>query len=225
MHTLSVQKLTRKNAHPDNQALLLDSVSFTLNSGDRVAVQGKSGAGKSLLMRAIVGLDPIDSGSVELDGRKLTCDWICEFRTSVAYVPQRCSLLPGTVSENLERARQLRIHKSNTYDLNPTKVLADIGYSAALLDRDVQLLSGGELQLVNLIRTIQFSPDILMLDEPTAAMDSATTSQVEKWLLNWQADDPQRAWIWITHDSNQCDRISNAVWNMENGRLGTRSSE
>jgi len=219
MHTLNVHKLTRKQPQTGNQTLLLDAVNFDLKSGDRIALQGKSGSGKSLLMRAVVGLDPIDSGDVLLDGRKLTSDWICQFRTEVAYIPQRCSLLPGTVRQNLERAKQLRVHKLNAHNFDHSQALTDIGYSSDLLDRDVQLLSGGELQLVNLLRTIQFSPQILLLDEPTAAMDGATTAQVEQWMLSWQVADPQRAWIWISHDPDQCSRISSAVWRMESGQL------
>ena len=219
MDTLTVHKLTRKKPQPVNHTRLLDAVSFELKSGDRIALQGKSGSGKSLLMRAVVGLDPIDSGDVLLDGRKLTSDWMCQFRTAVAYIPQRCSLLPGTVRQNLERAKQLRVHKLNDYNFDHSQALADIGYSSELLERDVQLLSGGELQLVNLFRTIQFCPQILLLDEPTAAMDGATTAQIEKWMLSWQSADPQRAWIWISHDPDQCSRISSAVWRMENGQL------
>jgi len=217
--TLIVKNLTRKNSQPPSQTLLLEAVNFKLKCGDRIALQGKSGSGKSLLMRAVVGLDPIDSGDVLLNGRTLNSDWICQFRAEVAYVPQRCSLLPGTVRQNLERAKQLRVHKLKVYNFDYSQALAEIGYSSELLDRDVQLLSGGELQLVNLLRTLQFSPQVLLLDEPTAAMDVATTAQVEKWLLSWQAADPQRAWIWISHDPNQCSRISNAVWRMENGQL------
>lgn len=219
MHTLSVQKLTRKNPQSANSTLLLNAVSFELKPGDRIALQGKSGAGKSLLMRAIVGLDPIDSGEVVLGGRKLTSDWVCEFRTRVTYVPQRCLLVPGSVRQNLDRAKQLRVHRLNEYLFDHSKTLADVGFSSDLLDRDVQMLSGGELQLVNLLRTLQFSPPILLLDEPTAAMDSATTARVERWLLDWQAADPQRAWLWISHDANQCIRISNAVLRMETGQL------
>lgn len=219
MHTLSVQTLTRKNPQSANSTLLLNAVSFELKPGDRIALQGKSGAGKSLLMRAIVGLDPIDSGEVVLGGRKLTSDWVCEFRTRVTYVPQRCLLVPGSVRQNLDRAKQLRVHRLNEYLFDHSKTLADVGFSSDLLDRDVQMLSGGELQLVNLLRTLQFSPPILLLDEPTAAMDSATTARVERWLLDWQAADPQRAWLWISHDANQCIRISNAVLRMETGQL------
>jgi putative ABC transport system ATP-binding protein len=217
--SLSVQNLCRNNPLPDSSGRLLDSINFHLKSGDRIALQGKSGSGKSLLMRAVVGLDAMDSGDVILNDRELTSDWICQFRTQVAYVPQRCSLLPGTVRQNLERAKQLQVHKLKHYDFDHAQALADIGYSNDLLDRDVQLLSGGELQLVNLLRAIQFSPPILLLDEPTAAMDVNTAQRVENWLLQWQSADPRRAWLWISHDPNQCSRISTAIWQMADGKL------
>lgn len=219
MHALTVQNLCRANPQSDSSAPLLDAVNFQLYSGDRIALQGKSGSGKSLLMRAVVRLDPIDSGQVVLDNRKLTSDWICQFRTSVAYVPQRCSLLPGTVRQNLERATQLHVRKLQSFDFDHSQALAAIGYSNELLDRDVQLLSGGELQLVNLLRCIQFSPPILLLDEPTAAMDRNTATQIENFLLQWQAADPLRAWIWISHDPNQCRRIANTIWQVADGKL------
>ncbi len=217
MHTLSVQNLTRRN--PASPKLLLDSVSFELKSGDRVALHGKSGSGKTLLLRAVVGLDPIDAGSILFDGRNRTADWICAFRTYVAYVPQKCALFPGTVHHNLERAKQLRTRRTNTEEFNHIEALDATGFPSELIKRDVQMLSGGELQLVNLLRTLQFAPPFLLLDEPTAAMDATTTALVEKWLLAWQAADRQRAWVWISHDAKQCERVSNAKWLMDQGQL------
>lgn len=217
--SLCVRRLTRQVPLRIGAPLLLDAIDCELPPGARVALQGKSGAGKSLLLRAIIGLDPLDAGEVDLDGRRLTCDWICQFRSVVAYVPQRAALQAGTVRENLQRAQRLAVHKRTRPQLDLAGATVEAGYAKDLLDRDVRLLSGGELQWVNLLRTLQFDPRILLLDEPTASMDAATIERVESWLLGWQAADSQRAWIWVSHDREQCARIANSYWQMDRGRL------
>ena len=165
MPNLTVRHLTRLAPRRPSDGPLLDAIGFELRPGERIALSGKSGAGKSLLMRALVRLDTIDAGDTRLDGRLLASDWIAQFRTEVAYLPQRCALLAGTVRQNLERAVGLAIHHGTPSSFDALSATTQVGYATELLDRDVRLLSGGELQWVNIQRTLQFSPSILLLPE------------------------------------------------------------
>lgn len=217
MVKLSVRKLTRRGS---NATPLLDNINFELASGERIALTGPNGSGKSLLFRSLVLLDAIDDGEIRLNDRLVTTNWIREFRTRLMYIPQRCVLLPGTVRENLVRALQLSIHIGRELPtMDYEAVLTELGLAEELLDRDSTTLSGGELQIVNLLRAVQLRPQILLLDEPTAALSPTTSLKVEEWLNCWRSTDPDRSWIWISHDERQVARISSAVWCMESGRL------
>jgi putative ABC transport system ATP-binding protein len=227
---LIVKHLMRSTA----DSVLLDDISCALAAGQRVALTGANGSGKSLLLRSLVFLDAVDQGQVLFNNRPVTCDWIREFRTHVMYVPQRCVLLAASVRENLLRALQLSVHAQPTAgeaeasgavatadSFDCDQAIAELGFSPELLDRDAKLLSGGELQVINLLRALQLNPQVLLLDEPTAAMDAATTQRVEEWLHVWLRANPLRAWIWVSHDPLQTCRIADTVWRMDRGHLIT----
>jgi putative ABC transport system ATP-binding protein len=168
-----------------------------------------SGAGKTLLLRQLVGLDPIQHGQVRFAGRPLT-DWdLPTYRTQVMYLPQRAIAMEGTVADNLERAFSFAVHRPQRHD--PTQILdwlQQLGRDPRFLSLQGEQLSGGEVQILALLRALQFQPTVLLLDEPTAALDPTTTAHVEALLTTWLRS-PQRACILISHDPDQIHRFTN----------------
>ena len=186
------------------------NVDFELKAGTQLGVFGPSGIGKSLLMRSLVGLDLSDEGDVIVLGRSLQ-DWDKPtLRTKIMYLAQSPGLLEGTVEENLRALFDLKVNRDRHYDsVAVIDLLAQFGRGESFLQQQTTRLSGGEKQLLSLVRALQMNPQVLLLDEPTAALDPETGEKLETVLLDWVADSSQeRAFIWISHSPEQLLRIS-----------------
>ena len=217
---LRVQSLGRRN--PNASGWLLENISFDLHAGERVALAGPTGSGKTLLLRALALLDPVDAGAVEFQGRGLAAREIPGYRARVIYLHQRPALLPGSVEDNLRTPLKLAVHRGKTFDRAATlERLAGVDRGAEFLDREERHLSGGERQIVALLRAMQLNPDILLLDEPTAALDATSASAVETLVDAWQADaqTTPRTTVWVSHSSDQVARVADRILQLRRGRL------
>jgi len=217
--------LLRRDAR--SGATLLHPATLAVRPGDRIALTGPSGAGKSVLLRALALLDPLDGGHVTWRGERMTPRAVPAYRCQVAYVRQRPALLPGTVEDNLRLPYQLHARRHGiAFNRNTAlALLAGADRSAAFLDKSAADLSGGEAQIAALVRTLQTEPTVLLLDEPTAALDPASARAIEALLQHWFAQAPERhAWVWITHDPAQAARIGQQHWRVEAGHLQTEPS-
>lgn len=184
-------------------------VEFELWPGERVAVVGRSGCGKSLLLRSLAGLDPLDAGQVIFANRTMKDWYIPHYRAMVVYLPQKPALLEGTVKDNFKSVFKLKTHAERRY--NRDRVLADLaalGRGQTFLDQPATLLSGGETQIVALVRALQLDPKVLLLDEPTASLDPATTLKAEALINMWMKAHPGRACLWTSHDPQQMARVT-----------------
>jgi putative ABC transport system ATP-binding protein len=216
---LQADRLARQ--HPSGRLWLLDHVSLEIHAGDRAVISGPSGAGKTLLLRALAMLDPCDAGTLHWQNHALTRDAVPKFRSSVIYCHQRPAMLADTVEDSLQRPFALKIHQSKQFDRAwAVDRLGRLGKPESFLDQSVANLSGGEMQLVALLRAIQLQPEILLLDEPTAALDPKTSAAVEESIVDWvesQAD--RRAVAWVSHDVEQGNRVATRKIFMEKGKL------
>jgi putative ABC transport system ATP-binding protein len=183
-------------------------ISFSLDPGERLAVAGASGSGKTLLLRAVAGLDRLDEGTVTHRGREPD-EWrMPEYRARVTYLAQTPALVEGTVEENLRLPFDFRVHGDRSYDRRRILGYLDrLERGADFLDRDADDLSGGERQLVALLRVVQLEPAVLLLDEPTAGLDEALVNEVEALVGEWLGDG-ERGAVWTSHHSAQLERVT-----------------
>lgn len=190
-------------------------VSFELAAGDRLAVIGPSGTGKSLLLRALTGLDTPQAGRIYFNDRLLS-DWsMPDYRAQVIYLQQRPALFEGTVEENLQSVYRFGVHRQKSYDRDRiVDYLKALNRSAQLLDRSSSTLSGGEAQIVAFLRALQLAPQLFLFDEPTTALDGEAVQQFEALVQLWQTEAPQRAYLWTSHNLEQVQRVSDRQFNL-----------
>ncbi len=224
-HSTILEARAISRRHDAGTDWLIRDVSVSVNAGDRVTIVGPSGGGKTVLLRALSLLDPLDGGEVLWHGAAVPNDRIPVFRGHVLYLHQRTPLAEGTVADVLRVPFAFRVHRSKRFDsARMGRWLAALGRDLEFLDQSTRNLSGGECQLVAILRALQLDPEVLLLDEPTAALDKRTTRAVEELVLQWHAEQSaKRALLVVTHDSDQARRVGARSLRMEFGRLHEES--
>ena len=189
---------------------VLDGVDLELQPGERVAIVGPSGAGKSTLLALLLRFVDADAGRATVDGIDLATVSPADWRRQLAWVPQRPLLEPGTVAE------AVRLGGASAADAEVATALAAAGL-AVRLDAEVHKLSAGEQRRVAFARALLRGAPLLLLDEPTAHLDSSAAEQIIDVLA---ALPRTRAVIVATHDPRVL-RAADRVLELRGGRLST----
>jgi len=179
------------------QAGTLPPLTFEVTAGECLAVEGPSGAGKTLLLRAIADLDPA-TGQVFLDGAERHEMPAPRWRRYVRYCAAEPAWWTDTPREAFVDATGDRLGR----------LLHSLGLDAAVLDRATATLSTGERQRLALARALMDEPPILLLDEPTAALDAQAAALVEE-LIKYQTLSG-RSVLLVSHDRGQIERLAHA---------------
>jgi ABC-type lipoprotein export system ATPase subunit len=218
MALLQFEGVSKRFHRGTEEVIALDNVDLRVEAGDFVALIGPSGSGKSTLLHLAGGLDQPDSGRILLGERDLATMSIGERaklrRREIGFVFQFFHLIPTlTVAENVELPLLLDGAKSN----GRTGQLLErvgIGHRAAHLPGE---LSGGELQRAAIARALVAGPQIILADEPTGNLDSATSEAVLA-LLAEQVAESGAALVMVTHDRDVASRAVH-IHTLRDGRL------
>ena len=203
------------------ERVLLSDIDFVLPPGVRAGLVGPSGAGKTQLLRALALLDPLDAGQVLFEGRAVAQHAVPAYRSQVIYVHQRPALWDTTVEANLRQPFELEAQRGRTFSLEWTvDQLARLGRLASFLAQPARELSGGEAQIVAVLRAIQLGPRVLLLDEPTASLDSTAAAAIEQLVLTWfEEAAKERALVWVSHNLAQVERLTDEQTLIEAGKI------
>ncbi|MEW9551504.1 ABC transporter ATP-binding protein [Nonomuraea sp. NPDC050783] len=194
---VELREVTREHG----QVHALRGVSLEVAAGELVAVMGPSGSGKSTLLNLAGGLDRPTSGTVVVEGRDLaTVKDLAELRrVSVGYVFQDLNLIPSlTAAENVMLPRELDGVRTRRAREEALAALADVG-AAEIADRFPEELSGGQRQRVAIARALTGERRLLLADEPTGALDTATGDDILQ-LLRARCDEDGVAVLLVTHE-------------------------
>ncbi len=198
---ISVQQVSMVLVAAGQAVTILDHISFIIPAQQSVAIVGPSGSGKSTLLGLMAGLDQPTSGAITLDGTDITTmteSRMAQFRREkIGYIFQSFHLIPTlTAVENV--AVPLELNGEKRAGERAAELLSSVGLSDRMGHYPVQL-SGGEQQRVAVARAFACRPPILLADEPTGNLDSATGAQVIELLLSLHRDHGTTL-VLVTHD-------------------------
>ena len=204
-----------KNLHKSfGRQTVLNGIDLKIGKGETVAVLGRSGTGKSVLLKLIVGLHKPDDGSIQIHGQeitKLSLEELNTIRKRIGFLFQEAALYDSlTLEENV--AFPLRRHNKipeNEQKDRARELLSNVG-----MDKDFTKLpsqiSGGMKKRVGLARALALDPDILLFDEPTAGLDPITASEIEELILKLR-EERKTASVVVTHDLHGAKTVSDRM--------------
>lgn len=197
-------------------AFRLEGVSLSVPAGEHAALMGKTGCGKTTLLEAVCGLRRVTAGTVRLGGRDVTA--LKPAERGIGYVPQDRALFPTmTVRGHLSFALEIRKEESAKVKAR-VEELAELLGIEGLLDRRPPGLSGGEAQRVALGRALSFRPEVLILDEPLAALDDETRAEVGNLIQSVRKKTGVTA-LHVTHSLEEARRLADRILVLEGGAV------
>jgi phospholipid/cholesterol/gamma-HCH transport system ATP-binding protein len=201
---------------------VLNGISFEIERASITTVLGRSGTGKSVLLRLLIGLEKPDAGAIQLEGREITglpLPELNETRKKVGFLFQQAALYDSmTIGENV--AFPLRRHTkmpATELDGRVRELLANVG-----LEQDREKLpseiSGGMRKRAGLARALALDPRIVMFDEPTAGLDPITAAEIGKLIVDLR-DRHRITSIVVTHDLHSARSMSNHLVMLNEGNI------
>ena len=204
---LSVDKVTLRYKTPNLLITATEDVSFNVHESDRFVLLGPSGCGKSTLLKAVGGYMTPSSGAIHINGRQVKCpgpDRMMVFQEFDQLMPWKTVLenvmFPLTVARNLPKAEAEALARQYIDKVKLTRAV----------DSYPHTLSGGMKQRVAIARGMAMQPDILLMDEPFAALDALTRRKMQDELLDlW--DDTKFTVLFVTHSIEEAIKIGNQI--------------
>ena len=202
---------------------VLDGISMCVQRSQTVAVLGRSGTGKSVLLKLIIGLLQPDSGSIRIHGQDiagLTLDGLGEIRKKIGFLFQQAALYDSlTVGQNVAFPLQHNKKQMSSSDQSDrvTELLTEVGMEGELAKMP-SALSGGMQKRVVLARALALEPDILLLDEPTAGLDPISAGEIDDLVLKLQQEH-RMASVVVTHDLHSAKAIAGRLILLNEGNV------
>ncbi len=190
------------------RVVALDDVSLDIRRGELLTIVGPSGCGKSTLLNLAVGLQSPTEGTIEYRGQPWTGG---EINTQVGYVTQEDNLFPWrTLRSNAEFGMEVRGFPQVERAAVADRLIREVGLAG--FERHYRHeLSGGMRQRANIIRTLAYSPDVILMDEPFGPLDAQTRLQLQAQLLELWQSRPGTTIVFITHDLGEAIALADRV--------------
>lgn len=198
----------------------LDDVSIVVEEGEFLTVIGRSGCGKTTMLRVINGLQKPDSGKVYAAGEDVGEADLIRLRRKIGYVIQNKGLFPHmTVEKNIIYVPVISGQKDKRQNRKLAEELIGlVGLEREMLDRYPEELSGGQQQRVGIARALASRPKLLLMDEPFGALDEITKRAMQNELLALQKK-LRMTVVFITHDIREAMKLGDRVLVMEQGKI------
>ncbi|MCO7121381.1 ABC transporter ATP-binding protein [Ihubacter massiliensis] len=199
---------------------ILDDFSLAVKEGEFLTVIGRSGCGKTTMLKMINGLHQPDSGKIFVQGQDIGETDIIELRRSIGYVIQNKGLFPHmTVEKNITYVPVISGRKNKAENLQLARRLIEtVGLEEDMLERYPSELSGGQQQRVGIARALASDARILLMDEPFGALDEITKRAMQDEILSLHRSLGITI-VFITHDIREAMKLGDRVLVMEQGKI------
>ena len=197
---------------------LLKNISFDVLTGDRIAIVGPSGAGKTSLLRLLNRLNEASEGSIYLENRDIKKIPVIQLRQQVTLLLQEPKLLGMTVNEAIAYPLMLRKLSTAAIKQKICYWREKLHIPEEWLDRTEVQLSAGQRQLVAIARALVIEPKILLLDEPTSALDAGRASHVLQ-ILSQLAEEKNTAILMVNHQLDMAEQFGSRILQLQDGQL------
>lgn len=217
---LQLKNIVKNYVSGDTTVQALKGIDITFRDSEFVSILGQSGCGKTTLLNIIGGLDQYTSGDLIINGRSTTkykdSDWDTYRNHTIGFVFQSYNLIPHqSVLSNVELALTLSGVSKAERRKRAVGVLEKVGLGDQIHKKPNQM-SGGQMQRVAIARALVNNPDILLADEPTGALDSATSIQIMELLKEISKD---RLIIMVTHNPELAEKYSSRIVRLLDGKV------
>jgi phospholipid/cholesterol/gamma-HCH transport system ATP-binding protein len=201
---------------------VLDGINLTVTRGETLTVLGRSGTGKSVLLKLIIGLENPDAGSISIQGQEITGLGLNEMnrlRIKMGFLFQHAALYDSlNVEQNVEfpLERHAKMRRSERSD-RVKELLRSVGMENDLKKMPSDI-SGGMQKRVGLARALALQPELLLLDEPTAGLDPITSGEIDDLILKLQEEHDLTSVV-VTHDLQSAKTIADRLALLDKGKV------
>jgi osmoprotectant transport system ATP-binding protein len=208
-----------------NEIKIIDNLNFTINQGEFITLIGKSGCGKTTMLKLINGLIKPDSGKIFIKGKEIN-DWdIIELRRSIGYVIQQIGLFPHmSIEDNIAYVLNIKKESKEVTQKRAKELIELVGLTGDYLKKYPRELSGGQKQRIGVARALASNPDIILMDEPFGAVDEITRRTLQEEIIRLQ-ENLKKTIVFVTHDIEEAFKLGSRIVLLDSGKIvqeGTR---
>ncbi|ATD54119.1 ABC transporter ATP-binding protein [Clostridium chauvoei] len=199
--------------------IVIDNLNFTINSGEFVTLLGKSGCGKTTLLKLINGIIKADKGNVVIEGKEINNWDIIELRRNIGYVIQQAGLFPHmTIEDNIGYVLNMKKIPKEEVDKRVRELINIVGIDEEYLKKYPRELSGGQKQRIGVARALASNPDIILMDEPFGAVDEITRKSLQEEIKKIHRE-LKKTIIFVTHDIEEALSLGTKVVILDKGKI------
>jgi osmoprotectant transport system ATP-binding protein len=222
MELIRFEKIQKSYA---NEIKIIDNLNFTINQGEFITLIGKSGCGKTTMLKLINGLIKPDTGKIFIKGKEIN-DWdIIELRRSIGYVIQQIGLFPHmSIEDNIAYVLNIKKESKEVTKNRAKELIELVGLNEDYLKKYPRELSGGQKQRIGVARALASNPDIILMDEPFGAVDEITRRTLQEEIIKLQ-ETLKKTIVFVTHDIEEAFKLGSRIVLLDSGKIvqeGTR---
>lgn len=208
----------------ENGIKIIDELNLNIYSQDFITLIGKSGCGKTTMLKLINGLIKPDSGKIYIKGKEIKLWDIIELRRSIGYVIQQIGLFPHmSIEDNIGYVLNIKKVSKEERNKKAKELIELVGLSFEYLKKYPRELSGGQNQRVGVARALASNPDIILMDEPFGAVDDITRRSLQEEILKLN-ERLKKTIVFVTHDIDEAFRLGSRIVLFDNGKIVQQGS-